>query len=152
MATVFQMSIQFEDAYGRIGSKRVETEVITGADVGAEFLEARGTAVTLIAAFEALSEAQVLSWSLGEKVVASDSVVAGANLDEGITLVLRKLDNAKGIIKVPAPLNSVLNADGTVDILDALVTAYTDHFEVGGGFTFSDGENQDALLSGRLDR
>lgn len=150
--TVFFLHVTLEDAYGRQSTKRYESEDISGVDLGAELLTFQGFVTTLLAALANLSEADVLAYNMGTRVTYTDTVDAGANLDEGITLSVRKLDNYKGILKVPAPVNSVVNADGTVDITDALVTAYYNHFLVTGGFTLSDGENAQALLSGRLDR
>lgn len=149
--TVFTLAVTMRDAYGRIARKRYETEDIVGVDVGAEYLTAQGFATTLLAALANLTEADVLYYNLGREVTYTDTADAGANKDEGITILGQKLDNKLVVIKVPAPVNSVINVDGTVDITDALVTAYTNHFNVSGGFTLSDGENINALISGRLD-
>lgn len=150
--TVFQVRVTLEDAYGRQTTKLFETENIVGADIGAELLTAQGFATTLLAALANLSESVILAYSIGVRTVYTDTVDAGANNDEGITLVVRKLDNYKGILKVPAPVDSVIDPDGTVDIADGLITAYYSHFTVGGGFTLSDGESAQALLTGRLDK
>jgi hypothetical protein len=150
--TVFNLTVVLEDAYGRATRKNYETEDISGVDVGAEFLTARGFAATLMTALGNFSEARILSWDLGERVVYTDTVDAGANVDEGATIVIRKVNNKKAILKVPAPVNSVFNPDGTIDITDAIVTAYEAHFRVTGGFTLSDGENSTEILSGRLDK
>lgn len=149
--TVFTLDVTLEDAYGRKTRKHYETEDISGADVGAEYLIAQGFATTLLAALGNLSEAQILYYNLGREVTYAGTLDSGANKDEGITLLARKLDNKIGDLKVPAPVNSVLNPDGTVNILDGLITAYANHFIVGGGFTFSDGENMAELVKGRLD-
>lgn len=149
--TVFQLQVVLEDDYGRLTRKGLETEDISGADVGAEFLAARGFVATFITALQGLTEAQVIAWTLGERVPVSDTATVGANKDEGITISVRKVDNAKAVLKVPAPVNSVINQDGTVDVTDGLITAYTAHFAVGGGFTLSDGENLTEVLSGKLD-
>jgi len=150
--TKFQLSVTLEDAYTRKTRKRYETEDISGADVGAEFIVARAAAVSLVTNLAALSEADILYWSLQEEVTYTDTPDAGANIDEGITLVASKADNKNGILKVPAPVASVINADGTIDLTDALVTAYVAEFQAGGEFTFSDGEKVIALVSGRLDK
>lgn len=149
--TVFTLDVTLEDAYHRKTRKRYETEDISGADLGAEYLAAKAFAVTLMTALANLSEAQILYYNLGSETTYSDTADAGANKDEGITLVARKEDNKLADLKVPAPVNSVINVDGTVDITDALVTAYANHFIASGGFTFSDGENMTELVSGRLD-
>lgn len=150
--TVFTHNVTLVDDYGRITRKQFKTEDISGADLGAEYLSANTFAGTLNTALAALSEAQILYYNLGREVVSGDTVVVGANVDEGLTALARKLNNKLTVLKVPAPMNAVFNPDGTLDILDAIVTAYTDHFKVGGGFTTSDGENITDLVSGRLDK
>lgn len=149
--TRFTLNVTLQDDYGRITRKSFLTEDISEADLGAEYLVAEGFKDTLLPALAALSEAEVMYSNLGSEEAYSDTATVGANKDEGITLVALKVNNKKAVLKVPAPMNSVINADGTVDILDALVTAYTAHFHVSGGFTVSDGENITGLVRGRLD-
>lgn len=150
--TIFQVNVTLQDAYGRKTRKRFETEDISGADEGAKFITALAAAVSLMTNLGALSEADILYYSVGTEITYTDTADAGANIDEGITLVASKDDNKQGVLKVPAPVNSVVNADGTVDLTDALVTAYVAEFQAGGEFTFSDGEKVVALISGRLDK
>lgn len=150
--TVFTLSVTMMDAYGRTTRKLYKTEDISGADVGAEYLAAQGFATTFLTALGNLTEAEILYYNLGREVVYSDSVVAGANVDEGLTAVALKTNNKKVVIKVPAPINAVFNADGTLDITDGIVTAYMNHFIATAGFTISDGENIVSLVSGRLDK
>ena len=149
--TIFTLAVTLEDDYGRISRKRYETEDISGIDVGAEYLVAQGFATTLLTALGNLSEMDILYYNLGREVTYTDTVVAGANKDVGLTALGRKTDNKLTVIKVPAPVDTVFNPDGTLDITDALVTAYTNHFIATGGFTISDGENIVALVRGRLD-
>jgi len=149
--TVFSLSVTLEDDFGRTTRKRYETEDIVGVDVGAEYLTAQGFVTTLLAALGNLSEARILYYNLGRDVVYSDTVDADANKDQGMTAVARKEDNKLTVLKVPAPVMTIFNPDGTLDILDALVTAYSNHFIATGGFTTSDGENITALVRGRLD-
>ncbi len=150
--TVFTLSVTMQDAYGRVTRKLLKTEDISGADVGAEYLLAQGFATTLLTALGNLTEAEILYYNLGREVTYTDTPVAGANVDEGMTALARKTNNKLVVIKVPAPINAVFNPDGTLDIVDAIVTAYTNHFIATGGFTISDGENITALVSGRLDK
>ncbi len=149
--TVFTLAVTLQDDYGRITRKSYLTEDLSGADLGAEYLLAEGFKDTLLPALAALTEAEILYSNLGSEEAYSDTAATGANKDEGITLVASKVNNKKTVLKVPAPMNSVINQDGTVDILDALVTAYTAHFHASGGFTVSDGENITGLVRGRLD-
>lgn len=150
--TVFTLNVTLVDDYGRTTRKQYKTEDISDIDLGAEYLAANVFAGTLTVALAALSEAQILYYNLGREVTSGDTVVVGANVDEGLTALALKLNNKRTVLKVPAPANSVFNPDGTLDILDAVVTAYTDHFKVAGGFTTSDGENITGLISGRLDK
>lgn len=148
--TIFNAVIVLEDAYGRQTRKSYELSDISDVDVGAEFLTARGLVAGLATDLAALSEANILSYEVKERVVYSDVADAGANIDEGITLLVRKADNYKAVLKVPAPINAVIDPDGTVDIADAAVTAYYTNFTA--DFTLSDGELATALLSGKLDK
>ena len=150
--TVFTLSVTMQDAYGRTTRKLLKTEDISGADVGAEYLTAQGFVTTLLTALGNLTEAEILYYNLGREVTYTDTADAGANVDEGMTALARKENNKLVVLKVPAPINAVFNVDGTLDILDAIVTAYTNHFIAAGGFTISDGENITALVSGRLDK
>lgn len=150
--TVFLLNVTMVDDFERITRKRFETEDIVEADLGAEYLAATVFAGTLTVALAALSEAGILYYTLGREVTSGDTVTPDANNDAGMTALARKLDNKLTVLKVPAPDMSVFNPDGQLDVLDALVTAYTDHFKVGGGFTTSDGENITNLVTGRLDK
>lgn len=150
--TVFTLNVTMVDDYGRTTRKQFKSEDISGADLGAEYIVANTDAGTLTTALAALSECAILYYNLGREVTSGDTVTTGANIDEGLTAIGRKLNNKLTVMKVPGPVNSVFNPDGTLDILDAVVTAYTDHFKVGGGFTVSDGENITDLVSGRLDK
>ena len=143
----YLVSVDMVDAYGRPASKRFKS-VSTIADFDA----AKTAAASLVGDLAGLSELDVLAYQVGERVVYTDTVVAGANRDEGVTFQLRKTNNYKGNIKVPGPINAIFNADGTVDLVDAAVTAFIAHFLTGGNFTFSDGEQASNLISGLLDK
>lgn len=150
--TVFRLDVTLKDAYTRLSRKTYYTEDISAADVGAEYLIADTSATALLVDLAAISEAEVLRYTLGREVAYTDSVVAEANVDEGLTMTVEKVDGFYGTLKVPAPVNSIFNADGSLDVIDALPVAYIANFAVGGGFTFSDGENLVALVKGKLDR
>lgn len=141
---LYQASAKLQDAFGRVSTRRYVID-----EVG--YAEASAAMANFVVDLAALTEAEVLEYSVAFVTTYSDSVAAGANLDEGITLTLLKEDNRKASIKVPAPDTSVCNADGTVDITNALVTNYTDNF-TSGTFLVSDGEVATDLLSGKLDR
>lgn len=150
--TIFTLSVTLEDDFGRKSRKRYETEDLSGADVGAEYLEAQGFVTTLLTALGNLSEADILYYNLGREVTYTDTVDPGANHDVGMTALGKKENNKLTVLKVPAPVLTIFNPDGTLDITDGLVTAYTNHFIASGGFTTSDGENITELVRGRLDK
>jgi len=109
-------------------------------------------AAALAADLAAITEAEILSYTVALRTVYNDTVTTGGNRDEGATLVIRKEDNFKGILKVPAPINAIFDSIGNVDITNAAVTAFVSNFLTGADFVFSDGEQGTALLSGRLDK
>lgn len=141
---VYDVSVKLRDAYGRQSVKRYQTDEVDHA-----------TAVTAAGLFvndlAAITEAEILEHTVSLKTIVTDTASAGANLDEGITLSVELSGNKKGTIKVPAPVKSFVNPDGTVDIEDTLVTDFLDNWLVG-NFTLSDGDTVSALLSGKLDR
>jgi hypothetical protein len=152
MSSQYRITYVFRDAYGRKTRKLLETEVISDVDLPTEFNTAAGYAAAMATALANLSEAELLWYTIAYEVVYADTVDAGANVDEGVTFVCEKGDGKNGVIKVAAPINAIFNVDGSVDLTDGVVTAFLNQFLVGGGFTFSDGENVTQILSGRLDK
>jgi len=144
---VYEVSFEMVDAYQRSAKKAWET-VSTIADETAALAAAAGLATDL----GNLTELDILAYTVKQRVVYTDTVVAGANRDEGVTFQLRKADNFRGTIGVPGPINGIFNPDGTVILTDAAVAAFISNFLVGGDFTFSDGEQAVALLRGTLDK
>lgn len=144
---IYNVTYEMVDDYGRKTTKRFET-IATMADHPAAVAAAAALATDLAN----LTELDILAYSVSQRIVYTDTVVSGANKDEGVTLVLRKEDNFNGVIKVPGPINSIFNTDGTVDLTDAAVTAFVSNFLSSADFTFSDGEQATVLLSGSLDK
>ena len=142
---VYTAFYQMEDSYGRVTSKTFES--VDLADEATALTSAAGLADDL----SALSEIRVLAYTVGRRVVYTDVNDTGSNKDTGVTFTMRKEDNYKAPIKVPGPVPSIFNSDGSVDVTDALVTAFTSNFLVGGDWTFSDGEQATMLVSGVLD-
>jgi hypothetical protein len=140
----FQATVKLQDAFDRRTTKRFEGDF-------ADFATAQAAIIALVFDLDALSDAQVVAYSVGQKSDYAGSLVAGANLDSGITLSVMKTDSEKAVLKVPAPDLAVVNADGTVDITNAEVVAYVDNW-ITGTWYVSDGEEVDSLLSGKLDR
>lgn len=143
----YTVTFELVDAYQRQTRKTFET-----VDTIADETAALAAAAALATDLANLTEADILAYHVSQRVVYTDTVTAGANIDEGVTFSLRKVDNFKAPIKVPAPINSIFQADGSVNLSDAAVTAFIANFLTGGDFTFSDGEQASALLSGRLDK
>lgn len=140
---IFPMTVSMVDAYGRSVSKRFdldETDYAAALSLAGDFIDD----------LAALTEARILSYTLATKVVYNDVVTAGANRDEGITFSVRTEDNEKAVIKVPAPINSVINSDGTVDLLDSAVAAFAANY-LNGQVLVDDGEVVTEFISGRLD-
>ena len=142
----YTIRVELVDAFQRDGSKVYET-ITSIVDEAA----AVAAAELLMTDLAALTEMDILAYTVSRRVVYTDSVTGGANRDEGLTAVLRKVDNHKGTIKVPAPIDSVFNLDGTLDLTDTIVTDFFGNFLTTGQWTFSDGEQASSLVSGRLD-
>lgn len=141
----YVVTINYVDGENRGGSKSFE-------GVSADFAAASTAAAGLVEDFAGLCAARVLSYSVSVRTVYNDTTDAGANRDEGITLVLLKTDNYKGVLKVPAPISGITDGNGNVDITDAAVSAFVSNFLTGAAFRFSDGEQGSELLSGKLDK
>jgi len=143
----YQVTYEMIDAYNRRTRKTFHT-VATMADETAALAAAAALATDL----GNLTELDILAYSVAQRVVYTDTVVAGANKDEGVTFTLRKVDNFNDDIKVPGPINSIFDGNGNVIATDAAVTAFLANFLTGGDFTFSDGEQAQALVKGTLDK
>lgn len=141
---VFPCSITMVDAYGRAINKRVD---ISAAD----YATALTQAASFIDDLQAISEAEVLYYQLSTRVTYVGALTAGANRDEGVTFSVRTTDNEKANVKVPAPKNAIFQADGSVDLDNALVVALFAHY-LGGLVLVDDGEIVTSLISGRLDK
>lgn len=144
-----EYSVTFEmlDAYNRRTRKTYHT-VSTMADETAALAAAAGLATDLAN----LSELDILAYTVGQRIVYTDTVDAGANKDEGLTLTIRKVDNFNDDLKVPGPINSIFDANGNADLTDAAVSAFVANFLTGGDFTFSDGEQGTIAVKGVLDK
>ena len=143
----YTVTFSLVDAYNRQTTKEFET-----VDTIADETEALAAAAALATDLANLTELRILSYAVGQRVVYTDTVTADANVDEGVTFSLRKEDNYKAPLKVPGPLNSIFQPDGSVILTNAAVTAFVANFLTGGDFTFSDGEQATELISGKLDK
>lgn len=142
----FQVYVEMIDSQNRKTSKEFTT-VDTMADAAAATTAAAG----LLTDLGNLTGLRILAYTVKQRIVYTDIVDAGSNIDEGITLSMEKEDNQLGIIKVPGPINTIYDGDGNVDVLDAAVAAFVSNFLTGGDFTFSDGEQANEIVRGKLD-
>lgn len=142
----YKLSVAMRDAYTRDARKSFDV-------VAADYATAQTNAANFLTDLAALSMLQVLDYSLTEKTDYSDTVTALANRDEGVTfsLTIAGQPGKKAVTKLFGPEKAIFNTDGTVDLTDALVTAYFTHF-LSGFVRVSDGEQVGTLESGRLDR
>lgn len=142
--TLFDVTYKLTDAYGRDSRKTFQVDA-------ADIATAQTLAGDLNADLQAITGMAVLQYSINlVTVVAGDTPDATANKDEGGTFQVRKADNDKASVKIPAPVDSIRNVDGTLDLTDLIVTNFFDNF-VGGAWRVSDGEQVIALLKGTLD-
>lgn len=139
------VSFQMVDSQNRAVSKTFQTANL------ADFAAVSAAASALATDLGNITGARILSYTINIRTVYTDNVTAGSNRDEGLTLVLRKSDNYKDILRVPAPID-VFDGNGNVDVTNVAVTAFVSNFLTDGDFTFSDGEQATELLSGSLDK
>lgn len=143
----YGLMVEMQDSMGRKARK-----MFNSAPDVVDFATALTNAAGLVADLAALSELRVLAYTVSQRVVFADSEDTGANKDEGLTLVVEKTDNYRATLKVPGPIQSVRNADGTADIGSAEVAAYIANFIDGSDlWTVSDGETITGVISGRID-
>lgn len=143
----FLLGITVKDAYQR---KTARSFTITGID----FVTALASAAAFVVDYEALSEGNVVEYRLAQVVPNTDSAVAGASVDAGVTfsVSISGIPNKTAAVKVPMPDPSIFIANKPdVDMTDALVTAFEGHF-TSGVVLVSDGEVVADFLSGKLDK
>lgn len=121
--------------------------------VATTFAQAETDAPDVLTALGNLIAGRILSFTVKGRTNYTDVVDTGANVDEGVTLSVRKADQDKGVLKFPTPIKAnYVNPDRTVDILDPAILAWFTLFTAGSAhLLFSDGEFAQDLLSGTLD-
>lgn len=140
----YNVSLKLRDAYKRRATLRRQVDAV-------DFTIAGTKAGALASAMANLMEAEILAYSVGQDTDYSDTVDTGANLDEGITITCDLGAGKTAPLKIPSPVNGVLNADGTVDMTDVLITSLESQY-IAGDVLISDGEVALGFLSGKLDR
>lgn len=143
MAT-FEATVTMQDAYARSTTKRYQVEAVDIAAAITAFTDYLGDLATL-------SELDVVKYKVSTEATFADTVTAGANVDEGATFSFQKTDGDKVAVKVPGPVASVRQPDGSINIAAVAVTDWAAHF-LSGSILVSDGEVATALLSGKLDK
>lgn len=143
MAT-FYITAVLRDAYGRRTRKTFELSV-------ADYAGALARQTTLLAALANMCEAEIVSSKVWSEAAYTDAVDAGANIDEGVTFSCDLGGGKSAALKIPSPVNSILNTDGTVDMTDGIVTALETEF-LSGEVLISDGETVLDFTSGKLDK
>ncbi len=142
--TIYQMSVSYQDAFERRGTKRYELDAI-------DHPTAVTNALALADALAGIMLADILSYSVGLDVIYADSVVAGANKDTGVTISVDLGGGKRASLKIPTPLLTLINPDGTLDMADALITTLETLF-TSGKVLISDGETALDFINGKLDK
>ena len=144
----FQVKFDLVDAYNRTGRKSFDT-VATLVDFAAAAAAAAALAVDLAV----LTKMRILAYNISQRIVFTDAVTAGANKDEGLNITLRKEDNFKDNIRIPAPIDAIFDGQGNVITpTPAAVQDFIDHFFTTGSFAFSDGEQAIEFTGGVLEK
>lgn len=138
------------DDFNRRGSKSFKTLPSV-----ADYATAAAAAAAFQVDLAVLTGMRILAYTLSERIVVVDAATTDASRDEGLTMTLRKPDNANDDMKIPAPILSIFDANGQVITDPALPAAVSDflaNFEDGSGvWTFSDGEQYTEFVKGVLD-
>jgi hypothetical protein len=142
---VFQASVALYDGLGRTINKSYELDTT-------DFATAQTEVAAMVDDLQAITESEVLSYTVAQRTAYSGTSPVGSNFDEGATISLRKTDNFKAVHRIPAPTQALRQA-GTdaVDTTDADLIAYFGNW-ISGNFLMSDGEQIAAVLSGKMDR
>ena len=140
----FQLSISYCDAYTRRGSKSFELEAI-------DYATALTNAGVFVGELETAMMGDIVKYALATEVINADTVDPLANNDEGVTISCDLGGGKSAALKIPTPVKSYINADGTVDMTDAAIVALEATY-VAGKVLISDGETVLGFLSGKLDK
>ena len=118
-----------------------------------DFSAAEVVASSFVDDYVPVTECRVLKYSISQDTPFVGVVVAGANVDAGLTLVWELAPGAGKLAntKVPAPPLNLFDTDAKLDIFDARIVAFQSNF-LAGSIYVSDLELVDNLKSGRLDK
>jgi hypothetical protein len=139
-------TLTLQDSYGRVTTKRVETDTTTVA--GAE-----AAIDALIAELNPLTDLQLVyatySWKNATQAFAG---VGGSNVDVGATMQLLLDSGKRAAFHLPGLPAAKVGAGGMIDPADEDVAAFFALFESGGDLLVSDGETVDSVIGGSLDK
>lgn len=117
----------------------------------ADFAAAQTAVEAFVPDYQAVTELWITESRLTDTETYTGVVGARANKDEGMTLSVRLVnENKKAIVQVPGPIAGIRNSDGTIDLTEAVMTAFMAHY-TDGTILVSDGEEVEAFLGGKLD-
>lgn len=143
-STGFYLNVSLSDTGG---NKSVLRYDLTAAD----FATAETDAATILAALNAVTDAAVVSYSLGEGF-EEDTTYFGSGEVENVAIISARIDTTEAkeaILRIPAPNVGIFKAASgpdynIVDAADVALVAYLNLFATGNEALVSDGE---ALLS-----
>jgi len=143
----YKAGFSLSDDYARV---TVRSFIFTAADITA----AIALAAQFATAYQAVTELHLFETRLTDENAIGGSPVSGANVDEGMSISAQLATaNKKANIQIPAPVAAIINADGTIDLADALMVTLLGVYTQSTNFvTASDGETVTAFLKGTLDR
>lgn len=144
--TQFFVNVLMQDAYGkgRRTRRRYELDVV-------DYAGAVARAGTLVTALAAITECNILNYTISNIVPFADAVTAGANIDAGVTLSWDLGAGKQAASQVPSPEAAILDGYGNVDLTNAAVLAFESEY-TSGEVLISDGETALDLLAGKLDK
>lgn len=140
---LFNLALSYIDAYQRRGSKSFVLSAI-------DYPTALTNAGTFVGELANAMMGDILKYSVATEIDYTDTVDALANKDEGVTISCDLGAGKTAALKIPTPVKSYVNGDGTVDMTDAIITALESTY-IAAEVLISDGETVLGFLSGRLD-
>lgn len=140
----YALTLSYEDAYERRGSKSFTLSAI-------DYPTALTNAISFLTALANLMMADILKYSVATEFVYTDTVDALANRDEGATISCDLGGGKKAALKIPTPVKTIFNSDGSVDMTDGLITALESEY-LAGNVLISDGETVLDFINGKLDK
>lgn len=140
---LFNLSLSYVDAYQRRGTKGFVLDAV-------DYPTALTNAGTFVGELANAMMGDILKYSVATEVLYTDTVDALANKDEGVTISCDLGGGKTAALKIPTPVKTYINPDGTVDLTDAIITALESTY-IAGEVLISDGETVLDFLSGKLD-